>query len=165
MNKSFTSVMRFMLSKRRFKESLRPYDVMDVIEQYSAGHLDMLSRIKSLQSRQAPDTAPQTEVWLQALQMCAVMGVAYNFAFGILYSIQYGCWYSTYDSIVFNTSPHTSFKICCHVDYNSVSRKIYCLPNACQLNMMALVHMGKQQEILQHCCQYLAWSAIYEHLS
>ncbi|XP_073765115.1 potassium voltage-gated channel, KQT-like subfamily, member 2a isoform X3 [Danio rerio] len=44
-------VMRFLLSKRRFKESLRPYDVMDVIEQYSAGHLDMLSRIKNLQSR------------------------------------------------------------------------------------------------------------------
>uniref|UniRef100_A0A3B3C6P4 Potassium voltage-gated channel, KQT-like subfamily, member 2a n=1 Tax=Oryzias melastigma TaxID=30732 RepID=A0A3B3C6P4_ORYME len=44
-------VMKFMVSKRRFKESLRPYDVMDVIEQYSAGHLDMLCRIKNLQSR------------------------------------------------------------------------------------------------------------------
>nr|XP_023671557.1 potassium voltage-gated channel subfamily KQT member 3 isoform X1 [Paramormyrops kingsleyae] len=44
-------IMKFLLSKKRFKETLRPYDVKDVIEQYSAGHLDMLCRIKYLQGR------------------------------------------------------------------------------------------------------------------
>ncbi|XP_078247782.1 potassium voltage-gated channel subfamily KQT member 3 isoform X2 [Pogona vitticeps] len=44
-------ILQFRLYKKRFKETLRPYDVKDVIEQYSAGHLDMLSRIKYLQAR------------------------------------------------------------------------------------------------------------------
>lgn len=47
----YLRIMQFLLNKKRFKETLRPYDVKDVIEQYSAGHLDMLCRIKYLQTR------------------------------------------------------------------------------------------------------------------
>ncbi|EPB70078.1 KCNQ voltage-gated potassium channel [Ancylostoma ceylanicum] len=43
--------IKYFVARRRFQQARKPYDVRDVIEQYSQGHLNMMVRIKELQRR------------------------------------------------------------------------------------------------------------------
>ncbi|XP_070537436.1 potassium voltage-gated channel subfamily KQT member 1-like isoform X2 [Ptychodera flava] len=43
--------LKYFVARRQFQQARKPYDVRDVIEQYSQGHLNMMVRIKELQRR------------------------------------------------------------------------------------------------------------------
>ncbi|XP_071943159.1 potassium voltage-gated channel subfamily KQT member 1-like isoform X2 [Antedon mediterranea] len=43
--------IKYLVAKKNFQQARKPYDVRDVIEQYSQGHLNMTVRLKELQRR------------------------------------------------------------------------------------------------------------------
>ncbi|XP_068165728.1 potassium voltage-gated channel subfamily KQT member 1.1 isoform X2 [Antennarius striatus] len=56
--------MRYFVAKRNFQQARKPYDVRDVIEQYSQGHLNLMVRIKELQRRPSQRQREQLH-WVQ----------------------------------------------------------------------------------------------------
>jgi len=47
----FILLVKYFIARKVFSKSFKPYDIKDVLEQYAAGHADMLARVKHMYIR------------------------------------------------------------------------------------------------------------------